>query len=96
MPRIKIATQSDLKFDAALLLEELAQLDARVLYLSAPSKDKFRSKVQIAGRELDIFWGSVNEFPLKYDVLVGLMALKENRKAKVFDLSTPLSPVVRP
>lgn len=96
LPRIKIATQSDLKFDAALLLEELAQLDARVLYLSAPSKDKFRSKVQIAGRELDIFWGSVNEFPLKYEVLVELMALKENRKAKVFDLSTPLSPVVRP
>lgn len=96
LPKLKIANQSELKSDVALLLEELSRANAKVLYLSAPSRDKFRSKVVIAGRELDVFWGSVNEFPLKFEVLVRLMALKENRRAKEFDLSTPLSPVVGP
>lgn len=96
LPKLKIANQSELKSDVALLLEELSRANAKVLYLSAPSRDKFRSKVDIAGRELDVFWGSVNEFPLKFEVLVRLMALKENRRAKEFDLSTPLSPVVGP
>jgi cell division septal protein FtsQ len=96
LPKLKIANQSELKSDVVLLLEELSRANAKVLYLSAPSRDKFRSKVDIAGRELDVFWGSVNEFPLKFEVLVRLMALKENRRAKEFDLSTPLSPVVGP
>jgi hypothetical protein len=96
LPRVKITTQNDLKADVALLLEELERADARVRYLSATNREKFRSQVEIAGRELDVFWGSVNEFPLKYEVLLRLMALKENRKANFFDLSTPLSPVVGP
>ena len=96
LPRVKITTQNDLKADVALLLEELERVDVRVLYLSATNREKFRSQVEIAGRELDVFWGSVNEFPLKYEVLLRLMALKENRKANFFDLSTPLSPVVGP
>lgn len=96
LPRVKIATQSDLKADVALLLVELERVNARVLYLSATNREKLRSQVEIAGRELDVFWGSVNEFPVKYEVLLRLMALKENRKAKVFDLSTPLAPVVGP
>ena len=96
LPRVKITTQNDLKADVALLLEELERTDARVRYLSATNREKFRSQVEIAGRELDVSWGSVNEFPLKYEVLLRLMALKENRKANFFDLSTPLSPVVGP
>jgi hypothetical protein len=46
-------------------------------------------------KTLDIYWGSVNELSLKIEVLERLMALKENKRARYFNLSNPISPIVK-
>jgi hypothetical protein len=42
---------------------------------------------------LEVYWGNVKELDLKLEVLNRLLELKENRSAKSFDLSNPLSPI---
>lgn len=97
LPRLTLGISStELRSGAALILRELANIKGSVLQITAKNGDQYRSKVVIAGRELDVFWGDVKEFPLKLEVFSQLMELKENKRAKFFDLSTPLSPIVRP
>ena len=97
LPKLTLGIASpELRSGVALILRELANFKGTVLEITATNADQYRSKVVIAGRELDVYWGDVKEFPLKLEVLSQLMELKENRRAKFFDLSTPLSPIVRP
>ena len=97
LPRLTLGISSEeLRSGVAQILRELANFKGTVLEITATNADQYQSKVVIAGRELDVYWGDVKEFPLKLEVLSQLMELKENRRAKFFDLSTPLSPIVRP
>jgi cell division septal protein FtsQ len=97
LPRLTLGNSStELRSGVALILREMVNFKGNVLEITATNADRYRSKVVIAGRELDVYWGDVKEFPLKLEVLSKLMELKENRSAKFFDLSTPLSPIVRP
>lgn len=46
-------------------------------------------------RIVKIKWGAVMDIPLKVGVYQKLLSLKENEKARVFDLSNPLSPITK-
>jgi hypothetical protein len=61
----------------------------------AQSPSELSTKVAKSEKTLDIYWGSVNELSLKIEVLERLMALKENKRARYFNLSNPISPIVK-
>lgn len=80
--------------DVANLMEAIAGIDARVTSVTAPDRESIKATIEYKERELDISWGSVNELPLKFEVLERLVELKANRNVKRIDLSAPLSPIV--
>ena len=49
----------------------------------------------IASGKLIVRWGSGSEMATKVKVLRALLALPENQKAKLLDLSSPLSPIIK-
>jgi len=59
------------------------------------SATSFSTSVAIGEQEILIRWGSATEIPLKIKVLQGLLALPENTKLRVVDLSAPLTPIVK-
>jgi len=46
-------------------------------------------------RIVTVIWGSGSDLSLKVNVLNRLLALKENAKAQIFDISDPLSPLTK-
>ena len=59
------------------------------------SATSFSTSVAIGEQEILIRWGSATEIALKIKVLQGLLALPENTKLRVVDLSAPLTPIVK-
>lgn len=59
------------------------------------SATSFSTSVAIGEQEVLIRWGSASEIALKIKVLQGLLALPENTKLRVVDLSAPLTPIVK-
>ena len=59
------------------------------------SATSFSTNVAIGEQEVLIRWGSATEIALKIKVLQGLLALPENTKLRVVDLSAPLTPIVK-
>ena len=59
------------------------------------SATSFSTSVAIGEQEILIRWGSATEIALKIKVLQGLLALPENKKLRVVDLSAPLTPIVK-
>ena len=59
------------------------------------SATSFSTSVAIGEQEVLIRWGSATEIALKIKVLQGLLALPENAKLRVVDLSAPLTPIVK-
>ena len=49
----------------------------------------------LASGKVIVRWGSNEEMVTKVKVLRALLALPENAHAKLFDLSSPLSPIVK-
>lgn len=49
----------------------------------------------IASREVTIRWGSSQDLTLKVQILRALLALPENSTAKIFDLTSPTSPIAK-
>ena len=88
-------TSSSIRQDIKSLLETLSKSEFRVNQLVAQSPTELSTKVSKSGKNLDIYWGSVNELSLKIEVLDRLMALKENKRARYFNLSNPVSPIVK-
>ena len=64
-----------------------------ILGINAPDGGNISSTLILDGRQLEVYWGNVKELDLKLEVLNRLLELKENRRAKSFDLSNPLSPI---
>ena len=83
-----------LRQDVQTLMLALKEAGASIQTLSAVDKESLTSRISLAGRQLDISWGSVKELPLKLDVLQRLIELKANRNVKRVDLSNPISPIV--
>ena len=90
-----LETSSSIRQDIKSLLETLSKSEFRVNQLVAQSPTELSTKVSKSGKNLDIYWGSVNELSLKIEVLDRLMALKENKRARYFNLSNPVSPIVK-
>lgn len=88
-------TSISIRQDIKSLLETLSKSEFRVKQLVAQSPTELSTKVSKSGKNLDIYWGSVNELSLKIEVLDRLMALKENKRARYFNLSNPVSPIVK-
>lgn len=93
LPLINLGSNdSDLKSNIRDLIGKLKQWT--ILGINAPDEGNIGTTLSQGSRQLDVYWGNVNEIDLKLEVLVRLVELKENQKAKSFDLSNPLSPIV--
>lgn len=58
--------------------------------------DDVETEVAIDGkRQILIKWGSPTDISLKVDIYRKLLGLQENKKALIFDLSNPLSPITK-
>lgn len=88
-------TPDAIRQDIRTLLNSLIKNDVKVKQVVAQSPTELSTKVSKSGKTLDIYWGSVNELSLKIEVLERLMALKENKRARYFNLSIPVSPIVK-
>ncbi|MFM8843911.1 MAG: cell division protein FtsQ/DivIB [Actinomycetota bacterium] len=88
-------TNESIRGDVKELIESLKSREFQVKEVRAQSPSELSTRALKSGKSLDIFWGSVNELPLKIEVLERLMALKENKRARYFNLSNPVSPIVK-
>ena len=88
-------TTDAIRQDIRTLLETLNKSELKTKQVIAQSPTELSTQVSKSGKTLDIYWGSVNELSLKIEVLERLMALKENKRARYFNLSNPVSPIVK-
>lgn len=95
LPEVTLGDETlELRSDVARLIEFLAEIEATTTRLVATNREEIRSKVEYSGRDLDIFWGNVNELELKRAVLDRLLQLKANKNVARIDLTQPLAPTV--
>jgi len=88
-------TSDAIRQDIRTLIDTLTSAEFNVKEVVAQSPSELSTKVAKSEKTLDIYWGSVNELSLKIEVLERLMALKENKRARYFNLSNPISPIVK-
>jgi hypothetical protein len=88
-------TSREIRDEIKALISALSDKGYRSLQITVKSPTEMSSAISKDGRRLDIYWGSVNELPLKIEVLERLLELKENRRAKYFNLSNPVSPLAK-
>lgn len=92
LPRLELGRDdSALKRVVPELLKSLSSW--QVNEIRAPEIGNLSSSIRQGGRNLEVYWGDINEIGLKVKVLERLLALKENQQATDFDLSNPLSPI---
>ena len=92
LPEINMGSEDDqLKGSLRDLVAKLNEWT--ILGINAPDGGNISSTLILDGRQLEVYWGNVKELDLKLEVLNRLLELKENRRAKSFDLSNPLSPI---
>ena len=81
------------------LISTLQQKGYNVSQVVAKSSTELSSAISVVDakseKKMDIYWGSVNELPLKIEVLQRLLELKENKRASYFNLANPVSPIVK-
>lgn len=91
-PRASMASENEeVKRAVKELLTRLRSW--QVSRIDAPEIGNLSSTLIQGTRQLEVYWGNVNEIELKIQVLERLLELKENKNAKSFDLSNPLSPI---
>jgi len=88
-------TNRQIRDEIKALIDTLTSAEFNVKEVVAQSPSELSTKVAKSEKTLDIYWGSVNELSLKIEVLERLMALKENKRARYFNLSNPISPIVK-
>ncbi|MBU6163379.1 MAG: hypothetical protein KGO99_00085 [Actinomycetales bacterium] len=92
LPEINMGSEDDqLKGSLRDLVAKLNEWT--ILGINAPNGGNISSTLILDSRRLEVYWGNVKELDLKLEVLNRLLELKENRSAKSFDLSNPLSPI---
>lgn len=95
LPEVTLGDESlELRSDVARLITFLTEAGAITTRLIASNREELQSKVEYSGRDLDIFWGNVNELELKRSVLDRLLQLKANKNVSRVDLTEPLAPTV--
>ncbi|MFM7492120.1 MAG: cell division protein FtsQ/DivIB [Actinomycetota bacterium] len=88
-------TNRQIREEIRALIAALSDKGYRALQINAKSPAEISSAISKDNKRLDIYWGSVNELPLKIEVLERLLELKENKRASYFNLSNPVSPIAK-
>ncbi|MFM7451554.1 MAG: hypothetical protein ACKO2M_03615, partial [Actinomycetota bacterium] len=88
-------TNRQIREEIRALIAVLSDKGYRALQINAKSPAEISSAISKDNKRLDIYWGSVNELPLKIEVLERLLELKENKRASYFNLSNPVSPIAK-
>lgn len=88
-------TNLQIREEIRALIAALSDKGYRALQINAKSPTEVSSAISKDNKRLDIYWGSVNELPLKIEVLERLLELKENKRASYFNLSNPVSPIAK-
>ncbi len=83
--------------DAAIFIQNLpSDLLNNMESLAIRSQEFIQSKhMALTSGELIVRWGNNQDLAVKVKVLRSLLALPENRDAKLIDLSSPLSPIAK-
>ena len=93
VPIIKTSTSKILLSQTLQIFQTLpTKIQNRVISIDAKTRD---SKTFNLTRGVQIIWGGSEEQDLKLQVLNELLADPNNKKVKVFDISSPLAPTVR-
>ena len=101
IPVIQLGSASaDAKSAIATFISELHQSDPALLQsaqgFAVSGPDAITMKAQITPSHIvTIQWGSRSDLALKLTVYRKLIALKESKAVKIFDLSNPLSPITK-
>jgi hypothetical protein len=88
-------TNRQIREEIRALIAALSDKGYRALQINVKSRTEISSAISKDNKRLDIYWGSVNELPLKIEVLERLLELKENKRASYFNLSNPVSPIAK-
>ena len=72
-----------------------AEFSTRTSAFTATSPENINFKIVEGKRSLMVIWGSDIEIDLKLKVYKALVALPENSKIKIIDLTEPRSPIVK-
>ncbi len=101
IPAIELGSSTTTAKSAiATFITNLHQSDPALLQsaqgfaVSAPDAISMKAKISPA-HIVTIHWGSSSDLSLKLTVYKKLIALKESKKATIFDLSDPLSPITK-
>lgn len=95
MPELLLQNDSnEVRQDVARLLSELQSNSIKVERVVAKDQISISTKVMKGERRLNISWGSVEDLPLKLEILERLLELKANRLVTNVNLSNPISPIV--
>jgi len=73
----------------------LASMDSLAIQSPEFIQSSHTGQVGMSSGKLIVRWGSGSEMTTKVKVLRALLALPENSKAKLLDLSSPLSPIIK-
>lgn len=93
VPIIKTSTSKILLSQTLQIFQTLpTKIQNRVISIDAKTRD---SKTFNLTRGVQIIWGGSEEQDLKLEVLNELLADPNNKRVKVFDISSPLAPTVR-
>jgi cell division protein FtsQ len=93
VPIIKTSTSKILLSQTLQIFQTLpTKIQNRVISIDAKTRDSITFNLT---RGVQITWGGSEEQDLKLEVLNELLADPNNKKVKVFDISSPLAPTVR-
>lgn len=68
---------------------------SKVITIKAKNQDSFELNLKEGSRMLNLIWGSNSDLNLKIKVYEALVALKENSKISIIDVSAPHAPIVK-
>lgn len=93
IPIIRAATSKLLLRKTLLVFHSLPpKIQNRVIAIDAKTRDSITFNLTLG---VQIVWGGTQEQDLKIEVLNALLADPKNKRVKIFDISSPLSPTVR-
>ena len=90
------ANSTEFGLSAVELFTEFPQtFRSKVITIKAKNQDSFEVNLKEGSRMITLVWGSNSDLNLKIKVYEALVALKENSKISLIDVSAPHAPIVK-
>jgi cell division protein FtsQ len=90
------ANSTEFGLSAVELFTEFPQtFRSKVITIKAKNQDSFEVNLKEGSRMMTLVWGSNSDLNLKIKVYEALVALKENSKISLIDVSAPHAPIVK-